>query len=65
MGLKSNFRYWGGMEVLNEREIKVRLEERVEDMAKILSKGRDVELRADKKEIVKVISVNKKEVARE
>lgn len=54
--------YWGGMEVLNEREIKVRLEERVEDMAKILSKGKDVELRTDPQTVVRVISVDKEVV---
>lgn len=53
---------WGGMEVLNQREIKVRLEERVEDMVKILSKGKDVEIRTDPKTVVRVISVDKEVV---
>lgn len=52
----------GGMDMLNEREIKVQLEERIEDMAKILSKGKDVEIRTDPKTVVRVISVDKEVV---
>lgn len=48
--------------MLNEREIKVQLEERVEDMAKILLKGKDVEIRTDPKTVVRVISVDKEVV---
>lgn len=47
---------------MNQREIKVHLEERVEDMVKILSKGKDVEIRADPKTVVRVISVDKEVV---
>lgn len=47
---------------MNRREIKVQLEERIEDMAEILSKGKDVELRTDPKTVVRIISVDKEVV---
>lgn len=47
---------------MNQREIKVHLEERIEDMAEILSKGKDVEVRTDPKTVVRVISVDKEVV---
>lgn len=47
---------------MNQREIKVHLEERVDDMVKILSKGKDVEIRTDPKTVVRVISVDKEVV---
>lgn len=47
---------------MNQREIKVHLEERVEDIAEILSRGKDVEIRTDPKTVVRVISVDKEVV---
>lgn len=47
---------------MNQREIKVHLEERVEDIAEVLSKGKDVEIRTDPKTVVRVISVDKEVV---
>lgn len=44
--------------MLNQREIKVYLEERVEDIAEVLSKGKDVEVRTDPKTGIRVISVD-------
>lgn len=49
---------------MNERELKIHLEDRIEDMAKILEKGKDVEIRTDPKTVVRVISVDKKVVDR-
>lgn len=47
---------------MNKREIKVHLEERLDDMAEILSKSKDVEIRTDPKTVVRVISVDKEVV---
>lgn len=47
---------------MNQREIKVHLEERVDDIAEVLSKGKDVEVRTDPKTGIRVISVDKEVV---
>lgn len=47
---------------LNERELKLHLEDRIEDMVGILKKGKDVEIRTDPKTVVRVISVDKEVV---
>lgn len=47
---------------MNERELKIHLEDRIEDMVKILEKGKDVEIRTDPKTVVRVISVHKEVV---
>lgn len=48
-----------------EKEIKTHLEARLTDIAKILLKGKDVEVRRDPQTVVKVISVDKKVIANE
>lgn len=48
--------------MLNERELKLHLEDRIEDIVKILKKGKDVEIRTDPKTVVRVISVDKEVV---
>lgn len=49
--------------MLNRREIKVRLEERIEDIAKILSESKDAEIRLVK-DGVAVSEVNRKRIER-
>lgn len=50
------------MFVREERELRMRLEDRVPDMAKILLKGKDVEIRTDPKTVVRIISIDKEVV---
>lgn len=47
----------GGMAV-EKREIKMHLEDRIEDMVEILKKGKDVEIRTDPKTVVRVIPLS-------
>lgn len=47
---------------MNERELKLHLEDRIEDMVEVLKKGKDVEIRTDPKTVVRVISVDKEVV---
>lgn len=55
--------HWGGMEVLNEREIKVQLEDKIVDMTNILKKSKDVELRIVR-DTVTVAEINRKIVSK-
>lgn len=48
---------------MNDRELKLILEDRLPDICKLLIKGKDVELRKDASGI-KVISVDKKVIAK-
>lgn len=47
---------------MSERELKLHLEDRIPDMVKILSKGKDVEVRTDPKTVVRIISIDKEVV---
>lgn len=49
--------------MLNEREIKVQLEERIEDITKILSESKDAEIRLIKDGIA-VSEINRKRIER-
>ena len=53
----------GGMDMLNEREIRVQLEDKIEDMANILKKSKDVELRIVR-DSVTVAEINRKIVSK-
>lgn len=47
---------------MNERQIKLEIIERARQIAKILMKGHDVEIRRDKPSGIKVLKIKKEEV---
>jgi len=47
---------------MNEEKIKSKIIERAGDIAKILARDRDCELRRDQVKVVKILKVEKKEV---
>lgn len=48
--------------MLTESEIKAKIVERAADIAKVLSKDKDCEIRKDRQKGIKVIKVDKREI---